>query len=177
MNGADELKKYIRPGVGTLILGGVLIAIGVCVAVSVSIGAGLIMLALALLCNIGTIIELSRWSDTLKIFEQSGLMDEAVANFNAAIPHLDGELLLGEKYLFGKRSGLILSYNEIRNAHQYIHKTNFAEDSRKLRVVLTSGKSIDLCKLKVRGKSDDALKAALVAMIEKNGAMTIGYGR
>ena len=111
-------------------------------------------------------------------FEQvqsNGTASQIVADFVNARSFFDDRLKLGERYVFGKRSGRILSYYDLQNVYQYIHKTNFVEDRRALRVNTNSNETVDICKMKLRGKSDDELMIVVMEMLKKNNRITVGY--
>lgn len=85
------------------------------------------------------------------------------------------KLRLGQKYLIGKKTRTIVSYNEIARIYQYIHSTNCVEDTRSLQIVLHNNKKLDLCKLPLWGKADEEVANVFNYVKSMNPNIAIGY--
>lgn len=84
-------------------------------------------------------------------------------------------LRVGRSYLIGKGKGTIICYHDIVRIYQYIHKTNSVEDSRALRVQTVENKTIDLCKLPLRGAADDEVMHFFSYIKNMNNNIKLGY--
>lgn len=128
------------------------------------------------------VVSLDKWNisrkrkallSKLRELEAWGELDELWKDYSETEVFLG--MKMGRKFIISTVTGVIVRYDEIRNLHQYIHRTNFIEDGRSLRVVTVNGKILNLTNLELRGKADEDLKKALVFMIMKNPAITVGY--
>ena len=106
---------------------------------------------------------------------QNSQLPEIEEDFKNAACVRNDTLRLGKKWIFIKGQENILAYNEIQQIYQYVHKTNLVEDERKLIYVNASGKKKTLCKLEVRGKSNDELVSIINYILSKNPNIKIGY--
>ncbi len=107
--------------------------------------------------------------------ERRGQLDGVLRDFAESHPVLNGELRLGVNYLYGRRCGHLLSYGQITKLYQYVHRTNFIEDRRELKVSAGLEKELTLCKLARKGKADEELKTVLGFILLKNPTIHIGY--
>ncbi len=176
MQDSNEMKEYIRPSYFYLFASAGILLIGIMGAFAAkSIGVFIFLGVIAVLNSISTITGLSHFNEIIRQATENGSIDQIVREFQSATPFADGALRLGSRHVFGKRSGNILEYGDITKVYQYIHKTNFAEDRRELRVETKDSKVISLCKLSLRGKSDETLMVILRVMLSHNPAIKIGY--
>ena len=176
MTGLDELKKYLKPSYLYLYASAGFMLIGLFGAAAS--GNVLILLFLggvAVLNSLSTIKEINNLSETIKRFTDNGSIERIIEEFKQARSFAGGNLRLGHTHIFGKKSAAILEYKDIAKAYQYIHKTNFAEDRRELRVETQDGKVFSLCKLELRGKADTSVMTILKEMLSQNPGIKIGY--
>lgn len=181
---SSEFKKFtFRPGMVVLsVIVGLLIA-GYAVLGVISFINGnninyvgvVILFAVLLALLFATLIPTWQHKKFLEKLKTDGIEGEVEADFAAAESALNGKLRLGAKYIYRKNRYKLVTYDEIAQVYQYIHKTNFAEDKRELRYKNTDGKTRTLCKLELRGKSDDDVKNILSAILKKNPTVKIGY--
>lgn len=109
------------------------------------------------------------------IIKNSDNQELLVNDFEQSQEVLNGQLRLGMKYIFGKHSNRLLKYEDISQAYIYVHKTNGIENERKLRVIDSHQQTIDLCKLKARGKNMDELESVINYLLTRNPEIKIGY--
>ena len=109
--------------------------------------------------------------------------DIAVYDFYFAQPFLDDRIRLGKKCIYGRSCCTIMRYTDITKIYQYVHKTNYIEDRRELRVVDGEGKVWKLCVLEhhrlfQRQKNellDEELSEVINVMLRKNRWIHVGY--
>lgn len=107
--------------------------------------------------------------------ESSGKLQLLLADFSRSCSMIGDNVRVGEKYIFGKKKGRPVSYNDISKVYQNIHKTNFVEDSRYLEAVLTNGTTCILCDLKTGGKSDEDVSKIMGYIRQQNPRVHLGY--
>lgn len=111
----------------------------------------------------------------LKVREARCELEELWEDYQTAEELLG--MKLGRRYIVSLTTGTVVSYNEIRNVHQYVHKTYFIEDSRALQAVTTGNKTVTLTGLARKGKADEDLKRVIAFLLTRNPSITVGYGR
>ena len=112
----------------------------------------------------------------VKKFEADEVMCHHLdADFKVTIPFRKGHTRFGKNWIFVKGTGRALSYNDITQVYQYIHRTNFAEDGRALKYVDRNGKHRILCKLNLHGESDYELSQMVSIICAKNPMVKVGY--
>lgn len=171
----NEIKQYLRPTYTYLVIGVFFLSIGI---YSLTLGeptGALVCIILAAIFSLGTVFIIRGYNDQIKKLREEEKTASLVKDFLNAETFFDDTLRIGESYIFGKRSGKILEPRNIVKAYQYIHKTNFAEDRRRLRVDTADGKTVDIGRLKLRGKSDEELLRALALLTTRNPDIRIGY--
>lgn len=107
--------------------------------------------------------------------ESSGKLQELLNDFSHSYSMVGDNIRLGSKYIYGKKKGRPVSYNEIRKVYQYRHKTNFVEDYRQLQAVVTDGSTRVLCDLKLGGKSDEDVAKIMGFIYHQNPNVHLGY--
>ena len=105
----------------------------------------------------------------------TGELQLLLADFSRSCSMVGDNVRVGERYIFGKKKGYPVSYNDISKVYQSIHKTNFIEDSRSLEAVLTNGKVCTLCDLKTGGKSDEDVSKIMGYIRQQNPRVHLGY--
>lgn len=109
-----------------------------------------------------------------KIFDRTDILD-IIADFQDSTSTFSNKLRLGRKFVYGKHTNRVIRYEEIKQMYLYIRKKNGREVERLLRVVDVNFQTVDLCKLKVNGKSDDEMKLVISFIMEKNPKIELGY--
>ena len=114
----------------------------------------------------------------MRELEASGELAALLSDFRAAEPIADGNIRLGEQYLYPKRGGERIAYGDLLQVYQTVHKTNFVEDRRTITAVVRDGdrtKTVSLCALALRGKGDDVLRDVMLRLLVKNPNIKLGY--
>ena len=175
---SKELKKYLTAGVGGWwVLTGFAGALVVIYLISLAMGndvepAGLvvflIMLAVSLIPQLVTMGKMKKLAEdpNLPAMEQ---------DFRMAQPLRKGKVRFGRYWIFVKGRRAPVMYAEIRQVYQFIQRTNFIESARTLRYVDTKGRTKDLCKLDLRGKSDAEVRQMFQMILARNPGVKIGY--
>ena len=185
MNGREDLKQYLLGGgAGAMVGGGLLSVLGVFFLIGgiqeagnslapIAVGIALIVGGILIIC--GRLKKQRSFDELLASLEAQGKLEGILREFGGASQMFKDSMRLGETMIFPKHQGEMIPYGEIAQAYQYIHKTNYVEDSRALRIRLRSGKVKDIAKLRLRGKDDETLKQVLIFMLTKNSSIKIGY--
>lgn len=100
--------------------------------------------------------------------EQQGKLDEILADFGKSQKAIDGNLSIGEKYLFGKGSMRIVAYSSIRRAYMENNVDRRGRHPRDLRYEDLSGEQYFICQLDPMGKSHSALDEIYRIISKKN---------
>lgn len=189
MDESKELRKYMLPGVASglwlvVILGilGVALIAGACADrydedFYLMLGLGIVFLVMDLLIVLGWVKNRRALDRTLDELQGQDKLDDLIKEFAEAKPVLKDGMRLGEEHIFPKRNGYFIAYGDVTRVFQYVHRTNFVEDNRMLKVRLTTGKERAICRLRRRGKSDEELQPVLAFMLQKNPAIQIGYDK
>lgn len=176
----NKLKKYAGSSISTLIIGIILIISGPIafhliydLGYSIAWGLGFII------CGIVMIVLYSENTKTLSLklkkAEAEGNLPLLLNDFMNGGKAFDGRMILGQGYIIGKGYGTILAYYEIANVYQKINYTNGVENARTLMAVTTYGRTLNLCSLKIRGKSDDEFNHVISYILSMNPRIVVGY--
>jgi len=76
---------------------------------------------------------------------------------------MNGQLKIGKKYIFGKKSGFIVSYDDIKKIHHFVRKKYGYRKKRFVEVFTFEGDKIKLSKVNDNEKS--AMQAEQVMLI------------
>lgn len=106
--------------------------------------------------------------------ESKGMLPYIEADFEKAFP-VRNNIYLGNNWIYVKGKERLLSYADITQVYQYIHKTNFVENERALKYVDKNGKHRVLCKIDLRGKSDEDVRKIVSFILSKNPNIKIGF--
>lgn len=110
-----------------------------------------------------------QWSE----LERQGSVEECLADFAASQKILEGNLRMGQKYLFGKGSLRIVSYASIRRAYME-NADRRGQNPRDLRYEDQDGQSYFICQLDPMGKSHMVLDDIYRRILKKNPAAETG---
>ena len=176
------LQKHLRPSM-SLIFATVFMALFtiVLVCVGISVGGVVGILLTVFFLAITVVVGWSAWkafsdcSKQLSDMEQSGELNRVLREFESGKQFFKGKLRIGPTYILGKRSGRILTHSQVKKIYQHVHRTNFVEDRRELRVETTDGKTVSVCRLPLRGKGDQELVQAIAIVKTMNPGVYIGY--
>ncbi len=174
----EELRKFLKPSIALAVVGAVLMVLGLVFGI-----AGHVLVALIIFLVIGGFLlflgvkEQTDFKWMMEEYARQGALEDIAADFAAGRTWSKDTLRTGEKYCYNKGAGKVYPYTDIRNVHQYVHKTNGIEDQRQLRAVMADGKTVTLCTLKLRGHSDEELQQLIMLLLSKNPSITVGYRR
>ena len=161
-----ELKSYLNPGNAWKIAGIALVVLAaLCLIVS---------LLSAVLCLAGACGCFWRRRVADQILT-GRITEEILRDFAASHPMFDGELRVGNQYLFGKNSGAAVAYGDICRVYENIQKTAFLETNRNLMYKDASGKASSLCKLPLKGKAAEDVLKVMIFIRTKNPVVRLGY--
>lgn len=180
-----DLKKYAKPSHALAVLGAFFVIIGLFVVVmglttdsydsTEYIVTGIIGVLLGVLFIYLGIRDNKKFDKKLKEIEENGGMPILLNDFKTGGRAFKNSLIVGQTFLIGKKSGTIVTYNEIVQIYQYVHSTNFVEDSRTLKVKTIQNSVLDLCSIPLRGKGNDELEQVINYILSKNPNVKVGY--
>lgn len=175
---SKELKKFLKldaylwliiPAVGCLLM--IASTISMLVRGNFEVVAPLILIVISALGTIPFFVRIS----TLKKLEENPLLPQMETDFRSAFPMRKDTVRFGQYWIFSRSSKKVINYSDITRVYQNIHKTNFIEDSRSIMFVDQNGKPRELCKLELRGKSDEEVKQIFMIILQKNPNVALGY--
>ncbi len=144
----SSLVKYLFPPVDNLAKELVLVAAGVVIAVvERNIWVTLVLLLLAAFDFVPDIVKIMRFFSQVSYLKGRNEMTAILADFASAEEHMDGELKIGKKYIFGKRSGYILSYDDMKKLHHFVRKKYGNKRKRFIEAFSFEDNKIKLCKV------------------------------
>ena len=174
-----ELKKYIFfSSIGEFIreIGGLII---------------LIILLVIFITNISGILDMIRSEDNMlgkiifcvivsapkriiRRLEEEGELSNVIMDFQEGEKLFGDAVRVGNKYIIGKGTNCIISYKDIKQIYQYIHKTNHFEDYRSLRAYTNDGTK-DICQLPRNGAGEQTVRQLIMYICTKNPNIKVGY--
>ena len=171
----EELKKFMKPGIGLIIVGAIFVVLGILCAIFAFSWPILIIVAFGGIITFVGISEQKKFKDYIQQLTGSGEINQVLADFNGGRKMIKDSLILGHTYLIGKGQGNVVRYNEIRQIYQHVTRRNFIESSRKLVYVGPDGKPHDLVDLPLRDKAKDEVIQIMVIVQSKNPNVKLGY--
>ncbi len=180
----NALIKYARKSLALMVAGIIFIAftviLSVCFIVAGAFSKELIIAAGVMLLMGGLLmavyfVSLSKLNKNIAKIEMNNGLEILLNDFENAGRAFNDRVVLGDVFIIGKNTGVIVSYGEITRIYQYIHSTNGVEDTRMLKANLAEGRTVDLCALQLRGKSDDELNQVCAYICSKNPDVRVGY--
>ena len=176
-----DLKKYIAPGWASYIAVGLFAALILVALIrgtlfkSDSIPILFVFGILAVVCSLLPILKIQRAKKAIQREFSENRGDTLLEDFSKATGYCHDAIRVGEAYLFGRKTAQIMRYEDLKQVYQYIHKTNFVEDARKLRAVTQEGKTVDLCNLKTGNKDTQDRANVIACILNANPNVKIGY--
>ena len=108
--------------------------------------------------------------------EESGGLPLLLDDFENGGKAFKNKLVLGQRFLIGKNTGVVIAYSDIGRIYQEIHKTNYIEDSRTLKILsVKTNRYYDLCKIPLKGKADDEVQQVIEYIVSMNPNIRVGY--
>ena len=179
----EVFHKYLRPTLPYVyyVTGGFLIF---CMAAVIAVGGAEGNLIFVPIFFIGLSIYLmydgyrmhKRLSDWITAAEQNGELYYVLMDFTLAKPMVDGKIRLGQHYIYGRNSGVVLRYTDISQLYLQINRYMFIEIARTLMYRPNgSKKAFPLAKLKTGKRSQEEVNLVVNFVHQKNPSVKIGY--
>ena len=178
--GKKSFMKYTSSVyIGIILIGAFFLFTGLSYVLQESDIAIIIISLLIAAAGVGIIFSQIRNAKKIRNFvadkEQSGQLPLLLNDFAGSQSLVGDKVRVGREYIFGKKQGVPIAYSQMRQVYQYIKKKNFVENQRELRCVLENGKTVTLCQLKLRGKSDEDVSKIMAFIHYKNPGVHLGY--
>lgn len=126
------------------------------------------------LCSLEGIFKSIKFSNQLHKWKKTGQMSDILGDFECAKSMLDGRVMMGREYAFGKNCSAAIAYADIDRVYEYVHSTNSIKDQRMIRVKMINGKQCDLCYLRVFKREDEEEMAIIQTILEHNPSVEVG---
>ena len=110
----------------------------------------------------------------IRRLEEEGELSNVIRDFQKGEKLFGDSVRVGNKYIIGKGTNCIISYKDIKQIYQYIHKTNHFEDYRTLRAY-TDIETIDICQLPRNGAGEQTVRQLIMYICAKNPNLKVGY--
>ena len=157
----SSLVKYLFPPMDNLLKGLIFVVAGSVLAmVESNIWLLVIMAAIALFDFIPDIYKVSDCLSQIKDLKKSDAIDDVITDFASAEKHLGDEIRIGEKYVFGKKSGRVVSYTDIDKVHHFVRNRYGYKRKRFVEIFTLEGVKIKLSK--VSDNKENEAEAELV---------------
>lgn len=117
-----------------------------------------------------------KFDKVLEQYEKDSVFEEMKHDFKNGW-HMTDQIVLGETYILGKRSGGIFKYSEITQIYQTVHKTNGVTNGRSFTAVVNGREEpVTLCALNPGNKkSAEMVKQLMAIIMSKNPNLSLGY--
>ena len=110
----------------------------------------------------------------IRRLEEEGELSNVIMDFQEGEKLFGDAVRVGNKYIIGKGTKDIVAYKDIKQIYQYIHKTNYFEDYRSLRVCTDDGTK-DICQLPRNGAGEQTVRQLIMYICAKNPNIKVGY--
>lgn len=110
----------------------------------------------------------------IRRLEEEGELSNVIMDFQEGEKLFGDAIRVGNKYIIGKGTNCIISYKDIKQIYQYIHKTNHFEDYRSLRAYTNDGTK-DICQLPRNGAGEQTVRQLIMYICTKNPNIKVGY--
>ena len=110
----------------------------------------------------------------IRRLEEEGELSNVIMDFQKGEKLFRDAVRVGNKYIIGKGTKDIVAYKDIKQIYQYIHKTNYFEDYRSLRVCTDDGTK-DICQLPRNGAGEQTVRQLIMYICTKNPNIKVGY--
>lgn len=110
----------------------------------------------------------------IRRLEEEGELSNVIMDFQEGEKLFGDAVRVGNKYIIGKGTKDIVAYKDIKQIYQYIHKTNYFEDYRSLRVCTDDGTK-DICQLARNGAGEQTVRQLIMYICAKNPNIKVGY--
>lgn len=111
----------------------------------------------------------------LKMMESNGTMPALLEDFSHSRSMANDKVRLGDKYIFGRKTGRPVGYEEIVRVYQHVHKQDSKENYRQLMAVLKDGKTRILCDLSLGNQGESDASGIMRIIRQQNPTVFLGY--
>lgn len=178
MNRKKALRKYLwtpAPFVLVALLLVLGLVFGLLVPVEMVVFMALPFEVVAAVAAIPAVMNWSRMSRQLEELEQSGALRSVLRDFAQSESFFKNELRSGDTYLFGKKYGLMVRYNQIEKIYQKVQKRNHVEIGLFLVVKVAGSGARTLCSVSRPWTGGEELKKLFGLIQQKNPNAHLGY--
>ncbi|MBR4071929.1 MAG: hypothetical protein IKK26_05185 [Clostridia bacterium] len=159
---ASAVVNYLFPPVDNLWKGLIFIASGIIIAILESnIWLFLLLLLLSLFDFASDIVKISKFLSQIRYLKSRKEFDSILEDFESAKDYMDGQLRIGNKYIFGKKSGSLVSYDDIKKIHHFSRKKYGYRKKRFIEVFTLEGEKIKLSKV---NDTNEAIKQSEIVL-------------
>ncbi len=144
----SSLVKYLFPPMDNLFKGLIFIAAGIILSmIESNIWLLVLLCAIALFDFVPDIYKISDFLSQIKDLKKENKIDYVFSDFLSSESCMEGQLRIGKKYIFGKKSGRVVSYTDLQKAHHFIRKRYGYKQQRFVEVFTSEGDKIKLSKV------------------------------
>ena len=175
----DRMKKHLNP---QITMGAIIFVIGVIMLVvflalepvfGITPLDGLdnfiwLTFILSFLTSITGVVEKFRLHKQIKALEESGELKNVLYDFEFAEPMYNGAVMLGKRYIYGKKCIAIVNYCDIERMYIYSHTSKSMTDQRILKAQLKNGRHVKLCYLQLHNPNTEDEQAVIQAILRHN---------
>lgn len=123
---------------------------------------------LSFLTSITGVVEKFKLRKQLKALEESGELRNVLNDFEFAEPMYNGAVMLGKRYIYGKKCTAIVNYCDIERMYIYTHTSKSMVDQRILKAQLKNGRHVKLCYLQLHNPNSEDEQAVINAILRHN---------
>ena len=152
------MKKFLFPPIDNIVKALIILAAGAAVTVlENSPWVMAVFVILAFMKAVSDMGKISRFTSQIKYLKSGKKYAEATEDFNNGRNMLSGKVVAGERYIFGKKCGALIAYDDIRFAHVIIRKNYGYSKTLFVEIITLDSSRHKLCKLSA---TDENARAA-----------------
>ena len=189
-----ELKSYIHASPEPLIFGFIVLAMSLPICITLIVNPvdptnsneiRLLILVILLILGMSSVgflihfISILRRDKILSQYETQYGVDALNKDFNSARSELADQIRLGDNWLYGRNTGMVIRYEQISRIYTRIERTDTGiEQERSLRIETLDGQKRKLCTVPTKGilkkQNHPDLEAIIKELLIKNPSIRIG---
>ncbi|MBQ7835703.1 MAG: hypothetical protein IJ389_00430 [Clostridia bacterium] len=144
----SSLVSYLFPPIDNLLKSIIVLAAGIAVTLlENNLWVMAVFIALAVIEFIPDAAKIIRFFSAVSYLRSRKEMDEVLKDFADSTAKMDGKVRVGKKYIFGKKCGAVIAYDDIRRAHHFIRKNYGYSQKRFVEIFTLDGGKHKLCKV------------------------------
>ncbi len=158
----SSVVGYLFPPVDNLIKGVIILAAGIVTTVLERNPYIMIIFALlAIIELIPDIAKIARFLSQINYYKSRKEIKDIISDFAEAKDHMNSQLKIGKKYIFGKKAGRIVPYSDIKKMHHFVRINYSYSRKRFIEIFTLEGTKVKLCKVgdteELKSMADDVL--------------------